>query len=603
MTHSTNHFIGQYHLETDLGTNRFQGNELYKVACVHIGVVKVANLIRSGFVDLLHQNLIKLLGLLTACLLGNVGWSQLPTEEPAARTDTAARRPNILFFLVDDLGKYDLGCEGSTFYETPNIDRLAARSCRFDNAYSACQVCSPSRVAIQTGRHPARVPITDYINPNGANQPKQWQRNTRLLPAEFELQLPLAEQTIAEALKPLGYHSYFAGKWHLGGEGYLPTDQGYDINVGGDEFGTPPGGYFSPYRNRRLADGPVGEQLPLRLAQETTDYIRSRANQSTPFFAMLSFYSVHAPIQTTQGSWSKYRDKAEQMGLATVAPRFIFDRTQEVRQTQDSPLYAGMMESLDNAVGHVLDSLQQTGQADNTVVIFTSDNGGVSSGDGYATAALPLRGGKGRQWEGGIRQPLYIHLPNQQTETRSQVLTTGTDLLPTLLELAGAGEKQPTSEPKQSAIATPRFDGRSLVPTLAGQEMEARPLFWHYPHYGNQGGEPSSIIRDQAWKLIHYYEDGRNELYNLEEDLGEKNDLAATQEAQTERLSAQLKSWLVGMQARYPTPNPRYNAAAASLELERARNVRMPEREAEQAAMFLPSYEPQGGWWQFRGKR
>ncbi|MCA9183407.1 MAG: sulfatase, partial [Planctomycetales bacterium] len=370
---------------------------------------------------------------LSCCLAGVLRGQQSATVRESGGSPG---RPNFVFFLVDDMGKYDIVCEGSTFYETPNIDRLASRSCRFDNAYSACQVCSPSRVAIQTGRHPTRIPITDYINPDGANQPERWRHNTRLLPASFELQMPLAERTIAEALKPLGYHNFFAGKWHLGGEGFMPTDQGYDINVGGGKYGHPPNGFFSPYKIETLHDGPHGEQLPLRLAHETADYIRSRADQSAPFFAMLSFYSVHAPIQTTQSLWRKYRDKADQLGLATSGPRFIFDRIQEVRQTQDNPLYAGMMESMDDAVGIVLESLEQSGQAENTVVLFTSDNGGVSSGDGYATAALPLRGGKGRQWEGGIRQPLYIHLPGQTSQTHCDVLTIGTDLFPTLVDLA-----------------------------------------------------------------------------------------------------------------------------------------------------------------------
>ncbi|MEO8271104.1 MAG: sulfatase, partial [Aureliella sp.] len=499
------------------------------------------------------------------------------------------------------MGKYDLGCEGSTYYETPNIDRLASRSCRFANAYSACQVCSPSRVAIQTGRSPTRIPITDYISPDGANQPEQWRRNTRLLPASFELQMPLAEQTIAEALKPLGYHNFFAGKWHLGGEGFSPTDQGYDINVGGGKYGHPPNGYFSPYRIVPLHDGAPGEQLPLRLARETAGYIHSRADQSAPFFAMLSFYSVHSPIQTTQTLWSKYRDKAEQLGLATSGPRFIFDRIQEVRQTQDSPLYAGMMESLDDAVGIVLDSLEQSGLTENTVVLFTSDNGGVSSGDGYATAVLPLRGGKGRQWEGGIRQPLYIHLPGQTNETHSDVLTIATDLFPTLLELAV--EKRIIPPMKMSDQPVARLDGRSLVPALNGQAMDSRPLFWHYPHYGNQGGEPCSIIRNKSWKLIHYYEDGRDELYNLDEDLGEQNDLAAKQVEQTSQLSTLLTTWLEQSDARYPTINSRYDEAVAAESLEQAHTVRMAQREAEQAALYESSFVPRGGWWQDRGEK
>ncbi len=500
-------------------------------------------------------------------------------------------RPNFVFILVDDLGRQDLTCEGSTFYETPNIDRLAGRSMRFTNGYAACQVCSPSRAAIQTGKTPARVQITDYISPAGHNQPEQWRRNTKLLPARFEKQLALDEVTVAEALRPLGYHTFFAGKWHLGGAGFLPTDQGYDINRGGHEAGTPPGGYFAPYENPALEDGPAGEHLPLRLGRETARYIHSQAGNDQPFFAMLAFYSVHGPIQSTQTLWNKYQGKAEQMGLAVQRERFIFDRTQEVRQVQDNPLYAGMMESLDTAVGTVLDALQESGQADNTVVIFTSDNGGVSSGDGYATASLPLRGGKGRQWEGGIREPYYIHWPGVTDGSKNETFATGVDFFPTIVELAGG---TPNAQ---------ELDGISLVPVLKGQEVPARPLFWHYPHYGNQGGEPSAIMRSGDWKLIHYYEDGRNELYDLAHDIGEQSDLASQNPAQVRTMLTQLKSWLADVGARFPSSNPKFNQAAYERGLKQAREVGMKKREREHAAYLKPDFSPRKGWWQDMAKK
>ena len=505
-------------------------------------------------------------------------------------TPLFAAPPNIVLILVDDLGKQDLSCEGSVFYETPNIDRIAASSLRFDNGYSACQVCSPSRAALQTGKYPPRVHITDYISPNGANQPEQWNRNTRLLPASFALQLALEEQTLAESLKALGYHTFFAGKWHLGGEGFLPTDQGYDINIGGHEYGTPPGGFFAPHRNRAMRDGPPGESLPLRLGQETAEYIRSRSTQAAPFFAMLSFYSVHAPIQTTQALWSKYRDKAESLGLTGPRTRFVFDRTQEVRQTQDNPLYAGMMEAMDTAVGTVLKALQESDQAQETVVIFTSDNGGVSSGDGYATSALPMRGGKGRQWEGGLRQPLYIHVPGKTHGQRTAELASGIDLHPTLVELAGG------------TLEGLDVDGISLVPALEGAALPPRPLFWHYPHYGNQGGEPSSVVRQGDWKLIHYYEDGRDELYLLSEDIGEQHDLASQQPQQVRRLRGLLDAWLQQIDARLPSENPQFDADAYAAGLEQARTQRMSRREAEHAALLEADYAPAGGWWQQRAQ-
>lgn len=498
--------------------------------------------------------------------------------------------PNIVFILVDDLGKQDLGVEGSTFYETPNIDRLANRSVRFVNGYSACQVCSPSRAAIQTGKTPARLQITDYINPGGANQPQQWSRNTKLLPASYQPQLPLEETTLAEALKQLGYHTFFAGKWHLGGDGFLPTDQGYDVNVAGRQYGTPPGGYFTPYNNPALKDGPPGEQLPLRLGRETADYIRDRAADSQPYFAMLSFYSVHAPIQTTEQLWEKYQQKAESLGVAAPKQRFIFDRTQEVRQTQDNPLYAGMMESLDTAIGIVLEAVAESGEADNTIVVFTSDNGGVSSGDGYATAALPMRGGKGRQWEGGIRQPFYIHLPAMQQGRESQVLANGTDFFPTLVDLAGGS-------------APAAVDGVSLVPALLDEPMVDRKLFWHYPHYGNQGGEPSAIVRDENWKLIHYFEDHRNELYNLADDIGEQNDIAAEHPERVAIMLADLKAWMADVDAKMPSANPKYDATAYQESLKQARAVRMKRREQEHQSYLEPDFSPRGGWWENRGKK
>ncbi len=500
----------------------------------------------------------------------------------------AEDRPNIVFILVDDLGKMDLGCEGSIYHETPHIDRLAARSMRFVNGYSACQVCSPSRAAIQTGKYPPRVQITDYIAPSGANQPEQWRRNTQLLPAPFRKELALEETTLAEALKELGYATFFAGKWHLGGKGFYPEDQGYDINVGGHEAGTPPGGYFAPYRNPKL-EGPAGEHLPLRLGRETASYIRRQAVRQEPFFAMLSFYSVHAPIQTTEALWRKYRDKAERMGLAVPRDRFLFDRTQEVRQVQDNPLYAGMVEAMDAAVGMVLQAIEDSGLAQKTVIVFTSDNGGVSSGDGYATSALPFRGGKGRQWEGGIRQPFYIHLPAMEKGADSAVLASGIDFFPTLIDLAGG--------PIPKGI-----DGVSLVPALQGQAMPERALYWHYPHYGNQGGEPSAMIRQGDWKLIHYYEDGRNELYNLAEDLGEQHDVAAVHSQRAASMWRALDMWLEGIGARFPTPNPNFDPPAYRRSLEQIQQVRMKRREREHWEYLQPAFVPGGGWWERRGK-
>lgn len=503
---------------------------------------------------------------------------------------SAAERPNFVFILVDDLGKMDLGCEGSTYYETPNIDRLASQSLRFTNGYSACQVCSPSRAAIQTGKTPARVAITDYISPAGRNQPEQWSRNTKLLPASFQKELALQEVTIAEALRELDYSTYFAGKWHLGGKGYWPTDQGYEVNVGGHEAGTPPGGYFAPYKNPVL-QGPPGEHLPIRLGRETANYIRTQADSDKPFFAMLNYYSVHGPIQTTSQLWEKYQTKAETLGLAVDRQRFIWDRTQEVRQTQDNPLYAGMMEALDTSVGFVLEAIQDSGQSGNTIVIFTSDNGGVSSGDGYATSALPLRGGKGRQWEGGIRQPYYISVPGKTNGSSVDSLANGTDFFPTILELAGG------------STDSLDLDGRSLVPAIEGKSLPNRPLFWHYPHYGNQGGEPSGVLRDDDWKLIHYYEDSRSELYNLSEDIGEQTNVAPKHADKVAQLEDKLQAWLKKVDAQLPTPNPRWNATKRATSDRDAQANRMARREKEHRSYLNADFQPRNGWWQEKNRK
>jgi arylsulfatase A-like enzyme len=508
------------------------------------------------------------------------------SRQPAIAAST--ERPNVLFILVDDLGRQDLGIEGSRFHETPHIDALARRSMRFLRGYSACQVCSPSRAAIQTGKSPARLGITDYIG--GGNQPDRWQRNTRLLPARYRPELPLDEVTIAEALREAGYQTFFAGKWHLGGEGFGPEAQGYEINKGGFHAGSPPGGYFAPYRNPKLSDDPPGSELPHRLAEETATFIRAAALTDKPFFAMLSFYSVHGPIECAEARWRKFRDKAERLGLTERSgPRFILDRTQEVRQVQDHPVYAGMIAALDDAVGLALAALVETGAADDTVVIFTSDNGGVSSGDGYATSCLPFRGGKGRQWEGGIRQPLFIAWPGVTRGGSSEMPATGMDFYPTILEIVGL-----PARPEQ------HLDGISLVPAVKGETADAgagRQLFWHYPHYGNQGGEPSAMMIEGDWKLIHYFEDGRDELYQIRDDVGEQRDLAAAQPGRVAAMREALAAWQAEVAAAPPAVNPAYSPAEAAAAHRRLIEVGMPRREAQQARFLRPDFVPRGGWW------
>ena len=496
----------------------------------------------------------------------------------------SAAKPNIVFILADDLGLMDIGVEGSTYYETPNIDSLANSGMRFTQGYATCQVCSPSRASIMTGKFPARHGITDWI---GAAETWNWNRNGRVLPAEYEHNLSHDDTTIAEALRNAGYATFFAGKWHLGSEGSHPEDHGFDINKGGFLAGSPRGGFFSPYKNPKLKDGPKGESLPIRLANETASFIATSKEQ--PFFAFLSFYSVHGPIQTSQPLWKKYRDKAaNQNGNLQQTSRFVIDRTLPVRQVQDCPIYAGMMESMDDAVGIVLQSLEKHGLADNTIVIFTSDNGGVSSGDAFSTSNLPLRGGKGRQWEGGIREPFYIRAPGVASPgSKCSTPVTGADFYPTLLELAGL-----KLNPKQHA------DAQSLVPLLQGQDIEERPLYWHYPHYGNQGGEPSSIVRAGAWKLIHYWDDDRDELYNLKDDPYEKTDVASEHGVRVKALHQQLVGYLASVKAKIPARDPRYDISRAEQTKVDMVQRKLPALERQHARFLSEDFVPRDKtWW------
>ena len=492
----------------------------------------------------------------------------------------AADRPNVVLILMDDMGAIDLSGEGSSFYQSPNIDSIAKQGIRFTHGYATCCVCSPSRASIQLGTFPARNGITDWI---GAKTGMQWTRPNRLLPAEYVHQLPAAEITIAEAFAEAGYGTFFAGKWHLGDKGSWPEDHGYQVNRGGHDRGSPPGGYFSPYKNPVLENGPPGESLPIRLAKETVDYINNRRDR--PFFAMLSFYSVHGPVQTRKALWEKYRQKA--LEFPQPKERFLVDRTLPVRQVQDHPIYAGMVETVDDAVGMVLKALVDHGIDQQTIVVFTSDNGGVSSGDAFSTSNLPFRGGKGRQWEGGIREPFYIRYPKQiKAGSKSDTPVTGADLYPTLLDLCDLPLR-----PQQ------HLDGVSLKPIFEGGSIQERPLYWHYPHYGNQGGEPHAVIREGNWKLIHYYEDGHDELYDLANDIGEKSDLSRTLPQKTKTLWTKLDSWLDQVGAKRPQADPRYDPAKTEAYYWNMQTERKQRLESFHQRILEADWEPNSDWW------
>ena len=452
--------------------------------------------------------------------------------------------PNFLFILADDFGWTDAACFGSEFYDTPSLDMLAADGMKFTNAYAACPVCSPTRASIMTGKYPARIDTTDWF---GAPQPstvnKHWTRNKPLLPAEYTEHLPLKEITLAEALKAGGYATFFAGKWHLGhSEEFWPENQGFDINKGGWSSGSPKGKgkYFPPYGNPRLSDGPEGEHLPDRLASETIKFIKSR--KDSPFLAYLSFYSVHTPLVGREDLIAKYEARKREKGLKV---KWGQEGDSKVRLVQEHAVYAAMVEAMDMAIGKVLKALDDTGLAGNTVVFFMSDNGGLSTAEGHPTSNLPLRCGKGWLYEGGIREPVIVKWPGvTKAGAVTDSVITSTDFYPTMLEIAGL--------PKMAGQCC---DGKSFVPVLKGEDVSRGPIYWHYPHYGNQGGTPGSAVRDGEWKLIRFYEDKPVELYNLHDDIGESTNLAEKRPDIVKRLNTKLDNWLQDVDAKYPSPN------------------------------------------------
>jgi arylsulfatase A-like enzyme len=464
-------------------------------------------------------------------------------------------RPNFVFILVDDLGWTDLGCYGSTFYETPHIDRLASNSMRFSDAYAACPVCSPTRASILTGKYPVRTGITDWIPGRQAYAGPQ--PCDRLMPREFEQEMKLEEVTLAEALQEAGYQTFFAGKWHLGMDSlYWPEHQGFETNIGGWSAGYPAGGYFSPYDNPRLPNGPEGECLTDRLTDESIRFLESHVEE--PFFLYLSFYAVHTPLEARAEQIRKYERKIDSLGLdrslmettdrewirsAPLRGRFV------ERIRQGHPTYAGMVETLDRNVGRLTEKLAELGLDGRTVIFFMSDNGGLSTAEGSPTSNLPLRAGKGWLYEGGIREPMMIRWPGSGTEGRiCSVPVTSTDFYPTILEMAGLGPR-----PEQ------HVDGVSLVPLFRGDTINVRPLFWHYPHYSNQGGKPGAAVRMGNYKLIEFFEDQSVELYDLSTDPGEKNNLSGSESGKRVEMLRLLHRWQVQSGAQGMDPNPGYD--------------------------------------------
>ena len=459
----------------------------------------------------------------------------LPLALDAA--DAPAKRPNIIFILADDLGYMDVGCYNpKTFYETPNIDGLAKRGMRFTQGYAACCVCSPTRGSIMTGKYPPRFGITNFIPGKLAG---------KLMPAPNADHLPLEEVTIAEALRDGGYATFFAGKWHLGGGQFYPGAQGFPKDLDdGTKKGNGP--FWYPKSDLPVPNPKDDPKTTERIANEAVKFINEHKDK--PFFAYLPFLAVHIPLGARSELVAKYEKKA----LSAPADAWGRERENKVRLVQNQPIYAAMLEQLDSAIGRVLAALEQNGLTQNTIVVFMSDNGGLSTAEGHPTSNLPLRAGKGWPYEGGVREPLIVCAPGVvKPGSTCEEPVISTDFYPTLLQLAGV-EPQPSQH----------LDGVSFAPLLKGEvAARGKPLFWHYPHYSNQGGAPNGVIRDGDWKLIEWFEDGALELYNIPKDIGEEHNLAAEQRDKAKELLEKLRNWRKEVGALMPTPNPDFKPA------------------------------------------
>lgn len=471
---------------------------------------------------------------------------------------------HVVLMVADDLGAMDLGVAGSRFHRTPNLDRLAREGVRFTQAYSACTVCSPTRAALMTGKHPARLRITDWIA--GHDAPKAKLRP----PTDWVKALPLSEQTLAERAKAAGRTTAHIGKWHLGGDGFGPREQGFDVNLGGDHRGQPPS-YFAPYGLPRLPDGPRGEYLTDREGIEAAKFIREHRDR--PFFLNVAFHAVHTPLQAPAEQVEEFRRRA----AAVDGP-------------QTNAVYAAMLERLDTAVGRVLEALDAAGVADRTLVIFTSDNGGLVLGKHPPTSNAPLRSGKGSPYEGGIRVPLIVRWPGVAVpQSRVDRPVISMDVAATV---AGAIAGTPTASLE---------DGLNLAPLLGNPaaRFDREVIGWHYPHYHPGGATPYSAIRAGDWKLIQYYEDGRHELFDLAHDPGETRDLAAAQPARVMELARRLADWQGRVGAQWPMANPDHEPQAIAAAADGT--VELHSRSASVHGSVL-RYEPMPfkdtlGWW------
>ena len=478
---------------------------------------------------------------INAIMAGLVTVAQLmlashPSVAAKAATASADGKPNIILILADDLGWRDLGCYDCSFYETPSIDRLAEDGLKFSDAYAACPVCSPTRASLLTGKYPATINLTNFL-PGFEFPWVKWST------PQINQGLPLSEVTIATALKSVGYVSASIGKWHLGREPFYPEAHGFDLNFGGSRLGRPES-YFCPYKISTIPDCQEGEYLTDRLAEEAIRFVER--NRDRPFFLYWPHFAVHRPIQAPKQLVAKYQAKAKS------------------DTKQNNPVYAAMLESLDQSVGRLLAKLEELKIAEHTVVIFYSDNGGFLP----ASSNAPLRDGKGSPYEGGIRVPLIIRWPGViRGGAVCRVPVSSPDFFPTIMEIAGVTDYR-------------KVDGESLVPLIKGTgELQRDSIYWHYPHYypsisdlkhaeepipnpwpADRGWVmPFSAIREGRYKLIEFLVDGRVELYDLENDLSETKDLSTILPKTRQRLQGQLQQWRGRVGAKMPTPNPNFD--------------------------------------------
>jgi arylsulfatase A len=476
--------------------------------------------------------------------VGGLGLAALMASGKGFAQEASVKKPNFILVHIDDLGWTDLESYGSVYFETPNIDRLASQGVRFTNGYAACAVCSPTRAAVMTGRYPARLGVTDWIRarfqggtiPPDKKNPAEYVggADTKLLCPPNALWMELDEVTIAEALKGAGYVTCHVGKWHLGADDWYPDKQGFDYNIGGCDFGAPPS-YFDPYTRKGQGSIPTlkprksGEYLTDRESDEAVRFIST--HRDTPFFLYLAHYAVHTPLQAKRELIEKYRAKT-----AT---------------NQSNPTYAAMVDSVDQSVGKVMAVLDEMGIADNTLVIFTSDNGGLIG----PTDNAPLRSGKGYPYEGGIRVPVIVRWPTAvQGGWTCDVPVVSVDYFPTICEAAGVG------------LPTDRvIDGESLMPVLKRTgSLKRDTIYWHFPHYRRDDVVPYSIVRAGDWKLIKRYEGKQFELFNLRDDLSETHDLSDTMPEKVRELDGKLRKWLASVGAKLPVPNPAYDPRSSS---------------------------------------